>query len=75
MIPMLAFYLMVLILIGMVYYAGWEGTMRVFAYLDLSLRYAWVRFRMYLMARKLKSRLLKETAEYQNLIKEINDGK
>jgi len=75
MIPMLAFYLMVLIVIGMVLYAGYEGTMRVFVYLDLSLRYAWVRFRMYLMARKLKSQLLSETAEYKNLIKEIKDGK
>ena len=71
---MLAFYLMVLIVIGMVLYAGYEGTMRVFVYLDLSLRYAWVKFRMYLMARKLKSQLLSETAEYKNLIKEIKDG-
>jgi hypothetical protein len=75
MIPMLAFYLMVFIVIGMVLYTGYEGTMRVFVYLDLSLRYAWVRFRMYLMARKLKSQLLSETAEYKNLIKEIKDGK
>ena len=76
MIPMLAFYLLVLILIGMIWYAGYEGTMRVFAYWDLQLRYAWIQMRMYFMRKKLESRLLKETAEYKKLIEEVTkDGK
>lgn len=51
-------------------YAGVEETMRLFAYADLQLRYAWVRFRMMLMRRKLKQQLLKDLPEYNKLIKE-----
>ena len=71
---MVAFYLCLLIFICLVAYAGLDATMRLFAYLDLELRYAWVRFRMYLMARKLKSQLIKETAEYKNTIKELQNN-
>ena len=54
-------------------YAGVEETMRLFAYADLQLRYAWVRFRMMLMRRKLKQQLLKHLPEYNKLIKEHTD--
>ena len=54
-------------------YAGVEETMRLFAYADLQLRYAWVRFRMMLMRRKLKQQLLKDLPEYNKLIKEHTD--
>ena len=70
MIPMLAFYLMVLIVIGMILYAGYEGTIRVFAYLDLELRFAWVKFRLWMMRRKLKQQLLKDLPEFNKLMKE-----
>lgn len=70
MIPMLAFYLMVLIVIGMVLYAGYEGTIRVFAYLDLELRFTWVKFRLWMMRRKLKQQLLKDLPEFNKLMKE-----
>ena len=72
MIPMLAFYLMVLIVIGMVLYAGYEGTIRVFAYLDLELRFTWVKFRLWMMRRKLKQQLLKDLPEFNKLMKEKN---
>lgn len=76
MIPMLAFYLMVLIVIGMVLYAGYEGTIRVFAYLDLELRFTWVKFRLWMMRRKLKQQLLKDLPEFNKLMKEKNkDGR
>ena len=70
MIPMLAFYLMVLIVIGMILYAGYEGTIRVFAYLDLELRFTWVKFRLWMMRRKLKQQLLKDLPEFNKLMKE-----
>ena len=45
--------------------------MRLFAYLDLQLRYAWVRFKMYLMRRKLEQQLIKDLPEYNKVIKEL----
>lgn len=56
---MITFYLLVLILILMIAYAGVDGTMRVFTYLDLSIKYAIVRVRMYFMGRRLRKQLFK----------------
>ena len=43
----------------MIAYAGVDGTMRVFTYLDLSIKYAIVRVRMYFMGRRLRKQLIK----------------
>jgi len=67
---MLGLYLVVAIVILCIAYAGVEETMRLFAYLDLQLRFAWVRFRMMLLRRKLKQQLIKDLPEYNKLIKE-----
>jgi len=67
---MLGLYLVVAIIILCIAYAGVEETMRLFAYLDLQLRFAWVRFRMMLLRRKLKQQLIKDLPEYNKLIKE-----
>lgn len=37
--------------------AGVDETLRLFAYIDLQLRYAWIQFRMERMRRKLKKQL------------------
>jgi len=68
---MLGLYLVIAIVILCVAYAGVEETMRLFAYLDLQLRYSWVRFRMHLMRRKLKQQLIKDLPEYNKVIKEL----
>ena len=68
---MLGLYLVIAIVILCIAYAGIEETMRLFAYLDLQLRYTWVRFRMYLMRRKLEQQLIKDLPEYNKLIKEL----
>ena len=68
---MLGLYLVIAIVILCIVYAGVEETMRLFAYLDLQLRYTWVRFRMYLMRRKLEQQLIKDLPEYNKLIKEL----
>ena len=68
---MLGLYLVITVVILCVAYAGVEETMRLFAYLDLQLRYAWVRFRMYLMRRKLEQQLIKDLPEYNKVIKEL----
>ncbi len=67
---MLGLYVVVAVVILCVAYAGVEETMRLFAYLDLQLRYAFVRFRMMLLRRKLKQQLIKDLPEYNKLIKE-----
>ena len=67
---MLGIYLVVTIVILLIAYAGVEETMRLFAYLDLQLRYAFVRFRMMLLRRKLKQQLIKDLPEFNKLIKE-----
>jgi urease accessory protein UreF len=68
---MLGLYLVITVVILCITYAGVEDTMRLFAYLDLQLRYAWVRFRMYLMRRKLEQQLIKDLPEYNKVIKEL----
>ena len=68
---MLGLYVVITIVILCIAYAGVEETMRLFAYLDLQLRYAWVRFRMYLMRRKLEQQLIKDLPEYNKVIKEL----
>lgn len=67
---MLGLYLVVAIVLLCVAYAGVDETMRLFAYLDLQLRFAWVRFRMMLMRRKLKQQLIKDLPEFNKFIKE-----
>jgi hypothetical protein len=67
---MLGLYLVVAVVLLCIAYAGVEETMRLFAYLDLQLRYAFVRFRMMLLRRKLKQQLIKDLPEFNKLIKE-----
>ena len=68
---MLGAYVVITVVLLLVAYAGPEETMRLFAYMDLQLRYAWVRFRMYLMRRKLEQQLIKDLPEYNQKIKEF----
>ena len=68
---MLGLYVVITVVILCIAYAGVEDTMRLFAYLDLQLRYAWVRFRMMLLRRKLEQQLIKDLPEYNKVIKEL----
>ena len=70
---MLGVYLIVAVVILCVAYAGVEETMRLFAYLDLHLRYSWIRFKMMLLRRKLKQQLIKDLPEYKKIIKELSE--
>ena len=72
---MLGLYLVVAVVLLCVAYAGTEETMRLFAYLDLQLRFAWVRFRLMLMRRKLRRQLNKSFAEYRNLKETTNNDR
>jgi len=54
---LLEFYLLSAILLLMIAYAGVEGTMRVFTYIELQLRYQYIMFITWKMKRKLKRQL------------------
>jgi len=67
---MLIFYILVLTFALLVAYAGYDATMRLIQFIDLQIRYAYIRVQMKWMEQKLRRRLLKDTANYQQLLKE-----
>lgn len=67
---MVGLYFLVAIVILMIAYAGVEETMRLFAYIDLQLRFAVLRLRMRWMGWNLRRELIKDTANYQKFIRE-----
>ena len=70
---MLGIYVIITLIVLMVAYAGIEETMRLFAYADLVIRYQWIKFRMFMMRRKLEQQLIKDLPDYNKLIKELKD--
>ena len=73
MIPMLTFYLIFGILLWMVWYAGVGGTMRVFAYIDLQVRYAGIKIQMWRMKRKLEKELGLPSTNFSSLIEDLKN--
>ena len=72
---MVAFYLTVLILTCMIWYAGLEGTMRVFTYLDLQLRYFGIKVQMWRMKRQLENQLDLPPTHFSAIFEEIRNDK
>ena len=70
---MLGIYVIIALIILMVAYAGMEETMRLFAFVDLMIRWQWVQFRMFMMRRKLEQQLIKDLPDYNKLIKELKN--
>ena len=64
---MTLFYVVILTFIFLVAYAGYDATMRLIQFIDLQIRYVWIRVQMKWMEQKLRRRLLKDTANYQQL--------
>lgn len=71
---MISLYLTVAIVALMIAYAGYEGTMRLFAYIDLQIRFIPLRFRIELMKYRLKRQLDKDR-NYWTKIKEKDHAK
>jgi hypothetical protein len=67
---MILFYLLMLTFVALVVVAGYDATMRLVHFIDLQVRYVWIRVQMKWMEQKLRRRLLKDTASYQQLLKE-----
>ena len=67
---MTLFYFLMLTFVALVAFAGYDATMRLVQFIDLQIRYVGIRVQMMWMERKLRRRLLKDTANYQQLLKE-----
>lgn len=70
---MLGIYVIISLIVLMVAYAGVEETMRLFAYADLVIRYQWIKFKMFMMRRKLEQQLIKDLPNLNKLAKELKD--
>ena len=56
-------YVLIALLLLLVGYAGVEETMRLIYYVDLHIKYAYIKVRMYFMEKKLRKQLMNATSE------------
>ena len=70
---MLGIYVIISLIVLMVAYAGVEETMRLFAYAYLVIRYQWIKFKMFMMRRKLEQQLIKYLPNFNKLAQELKD--
>ena len=71
---MTLFYFLMLTFVALVAFAGYDATMRLVQFIDLQIRYAGIRVKMKWMEQKLRRRLLKDTVNYQQLLKEHKEN-
>jgi len=71
---MTLFYLLMLTIVALVAYAGYDETMRIIQYMDLQVRYFGIRVQMKWMGWKLKRQLVKDTTSFNKFLKEYKDG-
>ena len=71
---MTLYYVLMLTIVALVIYAGYDETMRLIQYMDLQIRYAGIRVQMRWMGWKLKRQLIKDTTDFQKFLKEYKDG-
>ena len=69
---MYGFYMLVVFVAILVAVAGVDETLKIFAYVDLQLRYAFVRLQMKWMGWKLKRQLVKDTTDFEKFLKEYD---
>ena len=67
---MISLYLTATIVVLMIAYAGFENTIRLFAWLDLQLRFIPIRIRMEFMKRKLRRQLFIDREELLKRVQE-----
>jgi len=66
-------YFVVVFFLILVAYAGYEDTMRLFAYADLQVRYAVVKVQMKWMGWRLKRQLIKDTTDFEKFLEEFKN--
>ena len=69
---MYGFYMLVVFVAILVAIAGVDETLKIFAYVDLQVRYAFIRLQMKWMGWKLKRQLVKDTNNFEKFLKEYN---
>lgn len=69
---LLEFYLLFSIILLMIAYAGFEGTMRVFTYIELQIKYQYIMFLTWRMRRKLKRQL---DIDHKYILERIENAK
>jgi len=70
---MYGFYMLVVFVAILVAIAGVDETLKIFAYVDLQVRYAFIRLQMKWMGWKLKRQLVKDTNNFEKFLKEYNN--
>ena len=70
---MAVFYFLMLTFVALVAYAGYAETMKLVQYIDLQVRYAFIRLQMKWMGWKLKRQLVKETTDFKKFLEEYNN--
>jgi len=71
---MTLYYVLMLTMVALVIYAGYDETMRLIQYMDLQIRYAGIRVQLKWMGWKLKRQLIKDTTDFKEFLKEYNNG-
>ena len=66
-------YLILIIFIALVVIGGYESTLRLIRFIDISIRFEIVKFKMFLMRRKLEQQLIKDLPNFNKLTKELKD--
>ena len=69
---MYGFYMLLVFVAILVAVAGVDETLKIFAYVDLQVRYAFIRLQMKWMGWKLKRQLVRETNNFEKFLKEYN---
>ena len=70
---MYGFYMLLVFVAILVAVAGVDETLKIFAYVDLQLRYAFIRLQMKWMGWKLKRQLVKDTNNFEKFLKEYDN--
>ena len=70
---MYGFYMLVVFVAILVAIAGVDETLKIFAYADLQIRYAFIRLQMKWMGWKLKRQLVKDTNNFEKFLEEYNN--
>jgi len=71
---MAGFYLLMLIFVALVAFAGYNETMKIIQYADLQIRYFLILLRMKWLGWKLKRQLVKDTTEFKKFLKGYKNG-
>jgi len=69
---MAAFYLLILTILVLVAFAGYDETMKLIIYVDLQIQYVFVKIQMKWMGWKLKRQLIKDTTDFEKFLKEYD---